>query len=68
MSEFLLESSAIIFEGMHEILDLIREQDGKSDVKIQTESLEKLISVLDASVKGDDEEMDIEANAVLSET
>lgn len=36
------------FPGMHEILDLIRDQDGKSDVRIHTESLEKIISVLDA--------------------
>ncbi|KAK7869946.1 hypothetical protein R5R35_013722 [Gryllus longicercus] len=35
-------------KGMHEILDSIRNQDGCSDVQVQSESLERLLEALDA--------------------
>ena len=35
-------------QGMQQILDSVREQDGKSDVKIQSEALEQIMTVLDA--------------------
>ena len=35
-------------EGLHEILDSVREQDGRSDVAVSSPTLEKLLTILDA--------------------
>ena len=34
--------------SLHEILDSVRNQDGESDVKIQSDSLEKILDIMDA--------------------
>ncbi len=33
--------------GMHEILDSIRQQDGRSDVAVASETLERLVAIMD---------------------
>ena len=35
-------------KGLEEILDSIKEQDGKSDVKIESETLTNLLEILDS--------------------
>ena len=47
-SEELLEENNKLREGMHEILDSIKEQDGRSDVLVSCPVLEQLLIILDA--------------------
>ena len=46
--EDLMEENDSLRKGMEEILDSVREQDGKSDVTIKSPTLDKLLSILDA--------------------
>ena len=46
--EDLLEENNKLREGMHEILDSIKEQDGRSDVLVSCPVLEQLLIILDA--------------------
>ncbi|XP_043474631.1 centrosomal protein of 290 kDa isoform X2 [Leptopilina heterotoma] len=45
--QFFVEENSALRKGMHEILDSIRNQDGKSAVQIQSETLERLLEALD---------------------
>ncbi|XP_054003238.1 centrosomal protein of 290 kDa isoform X1 [Hylaeus anthracinus] len=45
--QLLLEENEALRTGMHEILDSIRNQDGKSIVEIQSSALERLLEALD---------------------
>ncbi|XP_026827696.1 centrosomal protein of 290 kDa isoform X2 [Ooceraea biroi] len=43
----LVEENEALRTGMHEIMDSIRSQDGKSEVEIQSDTLERLLEALD---------------------
>ncbi|XP_076389728.1 centrosomal protein 290kDa [Megachile rotundata] len=45
--QFVIEENEALRTGMHEILDSIRNQDGKSIVEIQSSTLERLLEALD---------------------
>ena len=47
-ARLLKHSSFFSRDGMKEILESIRTQDGNSDVRIQSESLDQIITALDA--------------------
>ncbi|KAK0157068.1 hypothetical protein PV327_011425, partial [Microctonus hyperodae] len=42
-----IEENEALRKGMHEIMDSIRNQDGKSSVEVQSETLERLLEALD---------------------
>ncbi|XP_077268211.1 centrosomal protein 290kDa isoform X2 [Temnothorax americanus] len=46
-SDILIEENEALRTGMHEIMDSIRNQDGKSEVEIQSSTLERLLEALD---------------------
>ncbi|KYM95179.1 PREDICTED: centrosomal protein of 290 kDa [Cyphomyrmex costatus] len=45
--QILIEENEALRTGMHEIMDSIRNQDGKSEVEIQSSTLERLLEALD---------------------
>ncbi|KAL0133342.1 hypothetical protein PUN28_000825 [Cardiocondyla obscurior] len=45
--QILIEENEALRKGMHEIMDSIRNQDGKSEVEIQSSTLERLLEALD---------------------
>ena len=47
-NEEMMEENNKLREGMHEILDSIKDQDGKSDVVVSCPTLEQLLIILDA--------------------
>ncbi|KAF7992720.1 hypothetical protein HCN44_005064 [Aphidius gifuensis] len=46
-AQIVIEENEALRKGMHEILDSIRDQDGKSIVDVQSDTLEKLLEALD---------------------
>ncbi|XP_070169848.1 centrosomal protein of 290 kDa isoform X2 [Polyergus mexicanus] len=45
--QIIIEENEALRKGMHEIMDSIRNQDGKSEVEIQSSTLERLLEALD---------------------
>ncbi|KMQ92334.1 centrosomal protein [Lasius niger] len=45
--QIVIEENEALRKGMHEIMDSIRNQDGKSEVEIQSSTLERLLEALD---------------------
>lgn len=46
--KWVIEENEALRQGMHEILDCIHHQDGKSIITIQSQTLENLLEALDA--------------------